>query len=108
MSNKTGQYFICVVEKGKLVSTEKLRPQRMLELVRFLINRFGEQEYDSVVDIFNYWPIDFKAGYKKPVQCLYVDYDKDAHETLGTGFVVYAYSKTKAEDVMHYFLNKED
>jgi len=106
MSKPDGYYFYSIVNNNKIISTTKLLPQTMLDLFRFLINEFGDQDYDSVADIFNYWPVDFKAKYGKPIQCLYIEYHKK-NEKFNTGFIVYARNKTNAEKALQAHLENK-
>lgn len=103
MSKIMGQHFICIVENGKLVSTEKLKPHRMFELMKYLVYNHAET-YEEVIDLFDYFPVDFNLKYSKPVQMLYIDYSEDRKQKLSIGYIVYAYNKTKAELTMYYTL----
>ena len=103
---KKGYHYFCAVENNKIIEISKLTPSRMLDLIRFLIAEFGDEDYDSVTDIFNHWPVDFSLKNKKPVQSLYVDYNKE-HEVIGMGYVVYSSNKTKAEELMKEYLKGE-
>ena len=106
MSKPIGYHFYCIVVNKKLVSTQKLTPQIMLNLVRYIIETFGDKDYDTVADLFDYWPVDFSLRYSKPVQSLYIDYD-DNHNALESGFIVYAKTKTNAEKAMNDWLKDE-
>lgn len=105
MSKQKGYHFYCVVKNDKIIRTSKLVPQTMLDLMRFVIEKFGDNDYDSVVDILNYWPVDFTTKYTKPVQCLYLSHDEDTHEVISVGYIVYASNKTNAEKAMQAHLN---
>jgi hypothetical protein len=106
MSKPNGYHFYCIVENNKLISTKKLLPQTMLDLVRYVIKQFGDEDYDSVVDLFDYWPVDFTAKYTKPVQYLYFTRDKESGD-IEKGFIVYARNKTNAEKAMQDWLDND-
>lgn len=105
MKNKRGYHYLCVVENDGITELNKLTPNCMLNLVKYLISEFGDKDYDSVVDLFEYWPVDFCLGYEKPVQTLYINFTED-RRVFNTGYIVYAHDKKEAEQTMLNFLGR--
>ena len=102
----TNNYYLCVAENDKISEVNKLTPSRMLDLFRYLIKEFGDENYDSVVDMLNYWPVDFSLKYKRPVQTLYIT--RNDNKTSEIGYIVYAGSAEKAKQTMQNYLEKRD
>ena len=100
---KKGYYYLCVVKNKQIIELSKLTPSRMLDLFRYLVKEFGDEGYDNIIDMLDYWPVDFKLKNKKPVQSLYVSYN-DEHKVAGMGYIVYAYSREKAKQTIQNFL----
>lgn len=101
--NKKGYYYLCVVENKQITEVSKLTPSRMLDLFRYLIKEFGDEDYDNVIDMLDYWPVDFKLKNKKPVQSLYINYHYN-HKAIGAGYIVYASNREIAKQVMQDYL----
>ena len=99
----TNNYYLCVAENKQIIELSKLTPSRMLDLFRYLIKEFGDEDYDSVVDMLNYWPVDFSLKYKRPVQSLYMTRNNNP-KTLIVGYIVYAGSAEKAKQTMQNYL----
>lgn len=103
MTNRKGFYYLCVVENKQITELSKLTPSRMLDLFRYLVKEFGDEDYDNIADMLNYFPVDFKSKNKKLVQMLYVNFNSE-HQVVGTGYIVYAYNRKIAEHIMQKYL----
>ena len=99
MTNRKGFYYLCVVENKQITELSKLTPSRMLDLFRYLVKEFGDEDYDNIVDMLNYFPVDFKSKNKKPVQMLYVNFNSE-HQIAGTGYIVYACNRETAKQLV--------
>ena len=99
MTNRKGFYYICTVENKQITELSKLTPSRMLDLFRYLIKEFGDEDYDNIVDMLNYCPVDFNLKNKKPVQILYVNFN-GGHQVVGTGYIVYACNRETAKQLI--------
>ena len=99
MTNRKGFYYLCVVENKQITELSKLTPSRMLDLFRYLVKEFGDEDYDNIADMLNYFPVDFKSKNKKLVQMLYVNFNSE-HQIIGTGYIVYACNRETAKQLV--------
>ena len=99
MTNRKGFYYLCVVGNKQIIELNKLTPSRMLDLFRYLVKGFGDEDYDNVIDMLDYWPVDFKLKNKKPVQMLYVNFNSE-YQVAETGYIVYACNRETAKQLI--------
>ena len=103
MTNRKGFYYLCVVENKQITELSKLTPSRILDLFRYLVKEFGDEDYDNIIDMLDYWPVDFNSKNKKPVQMLYVNFNSE-HQVIGTGYIVYACNKEMVKQHIQKYL----
>lgn len=99
MTNRKGFYYLCVVKNKQITELSKLTPSRMLDLFRYLFKEFGDEDYNNIADMLNYWPVDFNSKNKKPVQTLYVNFNSE-YQVVETGYIVYACNRETAKQLV--------